>query len=146
MLVQGSLITSLLATCLGIGALGCVEGGTLAISAGAPVAAAVRGTVTDCGVPLAGAEIVLRVRQDEPGQARPVDARIGPVTTSREGRYLIEVSPAFAVPGRASVQLRVTAGGVTRELPRGTLELRLGLPARDTVRLDADLGQERRVC
>lgn len=108
--------------------------------------AAVRGTITDCGTPIAAAEVVLRVQQDEPEQTRPVDARIGPVTTSREGRYLIEVGPAFAVPGPANVELRVTAGGVTQEISGGTLEFRLGLPARDTLRWDADLGQERGVC
>lgn len=109
--------------------------------------AAVRGTVTDCGIPLAGADVVLRVRQDEPGQARPVDARIGPITTSREGRYLIEVSPAFAVPGLASVQLQVTPeGGATQQVTAGTLELRIGRPARDTTRINADLGEERGEC
>jgi hypothetical protein len=135
-----------LATCLCIGAIGCGEGGFLAISVGAPATAVVRGSITDCGIPLPGADVVLQVQQDQPGQARPVDARIGPVTTSGEGRYLIEVAPAFAVPGPAGVQLWVTAGGVTREIPGGTLKLRLGLPARDTIRLDADLGREREAC
>jgi hypothetical protein len=110
------------------------------------VAAVVRGTITSCGSPVVGAQVVLRVQQDEPDQARPVDSRIGPVTTSRQGRYLIEVGPAFAVPGPADVQLRVTADGITQEFPGGILELRLGLPARDTLRLDADLRQERGVC
>jgi hypothetical protein len=110
------------------------------------VTAVVRGTITSCGSPVVGAQVVLRVQQDEPDQARPVDSRIGPVTTSRQGRYLIEVGPAFAVPGPADVQLRVTADGITQEFPGGILELRLGLPARDTLRLDADLRQERGVC
>lgn len=134
-----------LAACLCLVSLACVEGGNLAISAGAPVAAVVRGTITDCATPVAAAEVVLRVQQDQPEQARPVDTRIGPVTTSRQGKYLVEVGPAFAVPGPARVQLRVTAGGETREVS-GTLEFRLGLPARDTLRLDADLGQERGAC
>jgi hypothetical protein len=130
-----------------IGALGCEEGGNLAVSAGAPVTAVVQGTIRECGRPLAGAQVELQVQQDEPEQARPVDARIGPVTTSREGRYVVEVGPAFAIPGQASVLLRVTpSGGVTQEIPGGTLELRLGQPARDTTRLDADLGLERGVC
>lgn len=137
----------LLVSLLSVGSLGCVEGGSLAISAGAPVTAVVRGTITDCGTPLGGAEVVLRVQQDEPEQARTVDARIGPVTTSREGRYLIEVGPPFAIPGPASVQLRVTPeGGPTQEIAVGNLELRLGLPARDTARINADLGQERGAC
>lgn len=136
----------LLAGVLNLSALGCVEGGDLAVSAGAPATAVVQGTISDCGTPVASAEVVLQVQQDEPGQARPVDANIGPVTTSREGRYIVEVGPAFAVPGPASVQLRVTVSGVSQEIPGGTLELRLGRPARDTTRLDADLGAERGMC
>jgi hypothetical protein len=136
-----------LATCLCIGAIGCGEGGFLAISAGAPATAVVRGTITDCGIPLPGADVVLQVQQDQPGQARPVDARIGPVTTSGEGRYLIEVAPAFAVPGRASVELRVTPeAGATQQLAVGTLELRIGRPAQDTTRINVDLGEERGAC
>jgi hypothetical protein len=89
----------------------------------------------------------LRVQQDQPGQARPVDARIGPVTTSGEGRYLIEVAPAFAVPGPAGVQLRVTPeGGATQQVAVGALELRIGRPARDTTRINVDLGEERGAC
>jgi hypothetical protein len=146
-LLQERVITSSLVMCLGIGALGCVEGGFLAISAGAPVTAAVQGTITDCGIPIAGADVELRVQQNQPGQARPVDARIGPVTTSGEGRYLIEVAPAFAVPGPANVQLRVTPeGGATQQVAAGTLELRMGRPARDTMHLNIDLGQERGAC
>ena len=136
----------LLVPSLCLGALGCLEGGDLAVSAGAPVTAAVRGTISDCGQPVSGAAVVLQVQQDEPGQARPVDARIGPVTTSAQGRYIVEVGPPFAVPGPASVQLHVTAAGVTQDVPGGTLNLTLGLPARDTVRFDADLGAERGGC
>jgi hypothetical protein len=137
----------LLVTFLGVGGLGCVEGGSLAVSAGAPVTAVVRGTITDCGIPIAGADVELRVQQDQPGQARPVDARIGPVTTSGEGRYLIEVAPAFAVPGPAGVQLRVTPeAGATQQVAVGALELRIGRPARDTTRINVDLGEERGAC
>jgi hypothetical protein len=137
----------LLVTFLGVGGLGCVEGGSLAVSAGAPVTAVVQGAITDCGIPIAGADVELRVRQDQPGQARPVDARIGPVTTSGEGRYLIEVAPAFAVPGPAGVQLRVTPeGGATQQVAVGALELRIGRPARDTTRINVDLGEERGAC
>jgi hypothetical protein len=132
--------------CLSAGLLGCVEGGNLAISAGAPVTAVVQGRITDCGRPVSSAEVVLQVQQDRQEQARPVDTRIGPVTTTREGEYLIEVGPSFAVPGPASMQLQVTAGGVTQEVPGGTLELRLGQPPRDTTRFDADLGTERGAC
>jgi hypothetical protein len=131
---------------LSICVLGCVEGGNLAISAGAPVMAAVQGRITDCGQPVSSAEVVLRVQQNRPGQSRPVDTRIGPVTTTREGEYLLEVGPSFAVPGPASMQLQVTGGGITREIPGGTLELRMGQPPRDTTRFDADLGMERGVC
>jgi hypothetical protein len=58
----------------------------------------------------------------------------------------VEVGPAFAVPGPASVQVQVTAAGATREIPGGTLELRLGQPARDTTRIDVDVGLERGAC
>jgi hypothetical protein len=44
-------------TALCLAGLGCVEGGALAISAGAPVMAAVRGQATDCGRPVAGADV-----------------------------------------------------------------------------------------
>jgi hypothetical protein len=125
---------------------GCVEGGALAISAGAPVTAAVRGTVTDCGRPVSGAEVVLRVRQDLADQARPVDARVGPVTTGRDGRYLAEIGPAFAVPGRAGVQLKVTASGITVKREEAQLQFTLGTPARDTLRIDTDLAIHRGFC
>jgi hypothetical protein len=129
-----------------MGAFGCVEGGNLAVSGGAPVTAVVQGTITDCGRPIANAEVFLHVEQNEPQQARPVDARIGPVTTNRSGSYIVEVGPAFAVPGPARVQVQVTAAGATREIPGGTLELRLGQPARDTTRIDVDVGLERGAC
>jgi hypothetical protein len=134
------------AGCLSIAALACVEGGNLAISAGAPVTGAVEGRISRCGDPVGGAQVLLLVQQDQPEQARPVDARIGPVTTSRGGEYLLEVAPAFAVPGLATVQLRVTADGTTEDIPGKTVQLRLGLPPRDTTRLDADLGVELRQC
>ena len=138
--------TCFLAGSLSIAAPGCVEGGNLAVSAGAPVTGALEGKITRCGDPVAGAQILVLVQQDQPEQARPVDARIGPVTTSRSGEYLVEVAPAFAVPGLATVQLRVTADGITQDIPGKTLELRLGLPARDTTQFDADLGVELRQC
>jgi hypothetical protein len=91
--------------------------------------------------------VVLRIQQDEPEQARAVDARVGPVLTSSQGKYLIEVGPAFAVPGPAGVQLLVTPeGSPTQEIAVGTLELRLGLPARDTARINVDLGKELGAC
>jgi hypothetical protein len=128
-----------------LGGIACGEGGNLAISAGAPVSGLVIGRITRCGDPVAGAEVLLLVQQDRPEQARPVDARIGPVNTSSEGRYQVEVSPAFAVPGEASMQLRVTENGLTQEIG-GTLALNLGVPPRDTTRFDADLGAERGQC
>jgi hypothetical protein len=139
-------ITHLLPMLLCLGVMACGDTWSLAISAGAPVTIAVRGTIFDCGKPVAGAEVLLLVQQDQPGQSRPVDADIGPVTTTLKGSYLLEVGPAFAVPGPASMQLRVTSAGVTREIPGGTLELRMGLPPRDTTRFDVDLGAERGAC
>jgi hypothetical protein len=137
----------LMTAALGLAPFGCVvEGGDLAISAGAPVTAALEGRITRCAEPVLGAEVLLLLQQDQPGQARPVDARIGPVSTTRDGRYLVEISPAFAVPGAVSVQLRITADGITQEIPGRTLELRLGVPPRDTVRFDADIGVERKEC
>jgi hypothetical protein len=137
----------LLAGSLSFGALACVaEGGDLAVSAGAPVTGALEGKITRCGDPVAGAQVLVLVQQNQPEQARPVDARIGPVTTSREGEYLTEVAPAFAVPGVATIQLRVTADGVTQDIPGRTLVLQLGVPPSDTTRLDADLGVELRQC
>ena len=122
------------------GVLACGEVELLAISAGAPVTGVVEGAVTECGAPVPEAEVVLLLQQPKPGQTRPVNARIGPVTTDRQGEYLVEVGPAFALPGPALVRLRVTPpGGPTLELPGGVLELSLGSPARDTTRIDAEL-------
>jgi hypothetical protein len=129
-----------------MGVLACGEGGSLAISAGAPVTAAVRGRITDCGQPVPHAMVLLLVQQDLSEQTRPVDSRVGPVTTARDGAYFLNLSPSFAVPGPASIQLRISAAGVTQEIAGGTLEFRLGAPARDTMRLDADLGAERGSC
>ena len=132
---------------LSLGGLACGEVEFLAISAGAPVTAVVQGAVTECGAPVPEAEVVLLLQQIKPGQVRPVNARTGPVTTDRQGEYVVEVGPAFTVPGPASVRLRVTPpGGATVELPGGVLELRMGSPARDTTRLDADLGPAPEVC
>jgi hypothetical protein len=73
-----------------------------------------------------------------------VDARIGPVTTARDGSYVVEVGPAFAVPGQASVEL--TVSGLTDPITGGTLRFTLGVPPHDTLRLDADVGAERGSC
>ena len=121
-------------------ALACVEGGNLAVSGGAPVAAAVQGRISRCADPVVGADVLLLVQQDRPEQSRPVDARFGPVVTSREGKYVVEISPAFAVPGAATFQLRVNGDGRTQDISGGTLDLQLGVPARDTSRFDVDLG------
>lgn len=133
--------------CLSLAWLGCGEGGDLALSAGAPVTGAVAGTITDCGAAVPGATVVVLVQQAEPGQTRPVDTRTGPAATDRRGEYRMEIAPAFAVPGPASVRLLVTPpGGPARELPGGTLELGLGEPARDTLRVDLDVGVVAGVC
>ncbi|MFL5448826.1 MAG: hypothetical protein ACJ8A6_03545 [Gemmatimonadales bacterium] len=126
--------------------LACVEGGSLAISAGAPVTAAVQGHITNCGEAVPNASVLLVVQQDLQEQSRPVDTRIGPVTTTHDGAYAFHVSPSFAVPGPASIQLEVTTGGTTDEIEGGTLEFRMGSPARDTTRFDVDLGNRRRAC
>jgi hypothetical protein len=126
------------------GALGC-EVSNLAISAGAPVSAAVQGVITDCGRAVAGGEVVLRVQQDERYQTRPVDVEVGPVTTSRNGRYVVEVGPSFAVPGRARVEL-VSVNGTMMDLVGPDLHFALGVPPRDTLRLDADVGAHRGSC
>jgi hypothetical protein len=136
----------LVASCWSMGLLACVEGGNLAISAGAPVTAAVRGRITECGRAVPDAEVLLAVQQDLEEQARPVNIRSGPVTTGRDGGYFMDVSPSFAVPGPASMLLLVTTEGRTHQIDGGTLELRLGVPARDTARFDADLGSERGSC
>jgi hypothetical protein len=126
--------------------LGCVEGGNLAISAGAPVMAAIRGRVTDCGTAVAGAEVVIRVQQDRVDQARPVDTRVGPLTTGRDGSYFAEIGTAFAVPGRASVLVTVRAGGITAKVEGAALHFEIGRPPRDTLRVDADLSADRGFC
>jgi hypothetical protein len=125
---------------------GCVEGGNLAISAGAPVTAAVLGHITQCGRAVANAEVVLAVQQNLDEQARPVDTRLGPRTTGRDGGFLFDVSPSFAIPGNANMQLQVTMHGVKHEIVGGTLEFRLGVPPLDTARFDADLGAETGAC
>ncbi len=132
---------------LSIGTLACGDVAELTISAGAPVTAAVEGIITECRTPVPKAEVVLLLKQAEPGQARPVDAQIGPVITGRRGEYFVELGPPFAVPGLARVRLRVTPPGEpTRDVPGGILELRMGRPAQDTVRLDADLGVAAGLC
>jgi hypothetical protein len=126
--------------------LGCVEVESLVISAGAPVTGAVRGRITDCGIPTVGVRLVFRVQQDGPEQARPVDTRIGPVTTGKDGSYVVEIGPAFAVPGPATVQLNVAGAETGSALAAGTLRFTLGVPARDTLQLDADLGAANQRC
>jgi hypothetical protein len=126
-------------------AVGCVEGGSLAISAGAPVTAAVEGRITDCRRPLAGAELVFRVQQSDPEQARPVDAEVGPVTTSRDGIYVMEISPPFIIPGPARLQLQAV-NGVSVGVPGPNLSFTLGSAPHDTLRFDADVGLFRHTC
>jgi|SRR6476469_2992136 len=127
--------------------LGCGEAGDLALSAGAPATAAVAGTITSCGVPVAGAAVALLVQQDESGQARPVHTRTTATTTDAGGEWHLEVAPAFGVPGPAVVRLLVTPpGGATQDLTGGTVELGLEQPPRDTLHLDADVGTAARVC
>lgn len=137
---------------LGLAALsamltGCIEGGDLAVSAGAPVSGAVRGTVLECGRPLPSVGVAVHLQQSQSGQARPVDQQIGPVVTDAGGGYLIEVEPPFAIPGAATVALVVTLpDGAPHELSGATLDLELGTPPRDTLRLDADVGLESGAC
>jgi hypothetical protein len=131
---------------LALATLGCVEGGNLAVSGGAPVTAAVQGRITRCGEAVSGALVVVFVEQNRPEQSQPVNAQVGPVATTRGGQYVVELSPSFAVPGPANLELRVTAQGITQDIPGGSIELRLGVPPRDTARFDADLGQERNEC
>ncbi len=123
----------------------CGEVSFLAISAGAPVTGAVRGVITFCGKPVPFPELRLRVQQDRPEQARPVDAHIGPFTGNRDGSYLVEFDPGFAVPGPATVQLEVASAG-RDSVAQGTLQFTLGTPAHDTLRLDADLGMQSMSC
>jgi hypothetical protein len=129
-----------------LGAVGCVEVESLVISAGAPVTGAVRGRITDCGIPTVGIRLVFRVQQDGPEQTRPVDTRIGPITTGQDGSYIVEIGPAFAVPGPAAVQLSLAGAETGSALAGGTLRFTLGLPARDTLQLDADLGAANQRC
>jgi hypothetical protein len=106
----------------------------------------VQGHITECGRAIANAEVVLAVQQNLDEQARPVDTSIGPHATGPDGGFLFDVSPSFAVPGSARMQLLVTAHGVRHEIAGGTLEFRLGVPPRDTARFDADLGVEAGTC
>lgn len=121
-----------------VAGLACGETTGLAISAGGPVSGVVRGTITDCGAPASGVEVLLAVRQAPVGQVRPVDVVLGPDTTDDQGGYLFDVAPGFAVPGAAEVQLRETDSVGPKALASGVLELSLGEEARDTLRLDAD--------
>lgn len=132
---------------LSLALFGCGEAGDLALSAGAPATAAVAGTITDCGTPVAGASVALRVDQDESGQARPVDSRTPAVVTDRAGAYLVEIAPAFAIPGPATVRLLVAPpGGAMQDIAGGTAEFGLLQPPSDTLHLDADLGVAARAC
>ena len=123
----------------------CGEVTFLAISAGAPVAGVVHGVITFCGKAVESPELHLRVQQNRPEQAHPVDARIGPFTGNRDGTYLAEVGPSFAVPGPATVQLEVTSARMD-SVALGTLQFTLGTSAHDTLRLDADLGLQHGSC
>jgi hypothetical protein len=136
---------ALAATC--IAGLACGETTGLAVSAGGPVSGVVRGTITDCGAPAAGVEVLVHVQQAAVGQARPVNTEIGPDTTDDRGGYLLEVSPGFGVPGAAEVGLREASDTTDADdLASGVLELSLGQPARDTLQLDADLAKAPRAC
>jgi hypothetical protein len=111
------------------------------------VTAAVDGTITRCGVPVSDAEVVLRVQQDDIGQARPVDTQVGPVATDGGGRYVVTLSPSFAIPGPATVALQVTPqGGALQELTVATVQMTLGEPPRDTLHLSGDVGLATRAC
>src|SRR5262245_44941101 len=133
-------------TALGIGSLACGETTGLAVSAGGPVSGVVRGSITECGTPAAGVRVILHVQQAAVGQARPVNTDIGPDTTDDRGEYLLDVAPGFGVPGAAEVHLRESDDGDSADLASGLLELSLGQPARDTLRLDADLAKAPRAC
>jgi hypothetical protein len=134
-----------IAALLSLAAASC-EVVALFISTGAPVGAVVHGRITFCGTAVIGAQVRLLVQQNRPEQNRPVDSRIGPVVTTRDGQYIMDVGPSFAVPGPASMEMEVTSRGVTDSIPGGTLELRMGLPPNDTTRFDADLGAEHGSC
>ncbi len=132
---------------LGVAGLACGETTGLALSAGGPVTAVVTGTITDCGTPASGVEVVLAIQQAAVGQARPVDTRIGPDTTDGRGEYLFDLAPGFGVPGAAMVQLEeVSDSADAKELGSGVVELTLGQEARDTLRLDADRERARESC
>src|SRR5919112_6179930 len=100
-------LTALLPYLVVLPAIACGEGGSLAISAGAPVSAAVRGRLTECGLAVSSANVLLAVQQDL-NQTRPVDIRVGPQTTAPDGGFFFQLSPSFAVPGGARLQLQVT--------------------------------------
>jgi hypothetical protein len=130
-----------------IGSLACGETTGFALSGGGPVTGVVTGTITTCGAPASGVEVVLAVQQAAVGQARPVDTEIGPQTTDARGRYLFDVSPGFGVPGAAMVQLQeVSDSADARDLANGVVELTLGQEARDTLRLDAERERAREAC
>ena len=134
-----NLFKSLISAPLLLSIAACGEVTFLAISAGAPVAGVVHGIITFCGNAVASPELRLRVQQDRPEQAHPVDARLGPFTGNPDGSYRVEVGPSFAVPGPATVQLEVTSARMD-SVAQGTLNFTLGTPAHDSLRLDADLG------
>ena len=142
-----NVVRSAAAAALGIASFACGETTGLAVSAGGPVSGVVRGTITDCGTPAAGVDVLVHVQQATVGQARPVDTEVGPETTDDRGGYLLEVSPGFGVPGAAEVALREASDSAdAHELASGVLELTLGQPARDTLRLDADLASGPKAC
>ena len=143
--IEMTLFKSLVPVPLLLSLSACGEVTFLAISAGAPVAGVVHGVITFCGKPVKSPELHLRVQQNRPEQAHPVDARIGPFTGNRDGSYLVEVGPSFAVPGPATVQLEVTSARMD-SVALGTLQFTLGTPAHDTLRLDADLGRLHGTC
>jgi hypothetical protein len=140
-----TLVKSLAPVPLLLGICACGEVTFLAVSAGAPVAGVVHGVITFCGSAVKSPELQLRVQQNRPEQAHPVDARIGPFTGNRDGSYLVEVGPSFAVPGPATVQLEVTSARMD-SVAMGTLQFTLGTPAHDSLRLDADLGLQHGSC
>jgi hypothetical protein len=131
---------------MGLAGVACGETTGLAVSAGGPVSGVVRGTITDCGTPAAGVVVIVHVQQAAVGQVRPVDTEIGPDTTDDRGEYLLDVAPGFGVPGAAEVHLRESEDAASSDLASGVLELSLGQPARDTLRLDADLATAPRAC
>ena len=91
---------------LSLAALACGETTGLAVSAGGPVSGVVRGTITECGEPVAGVRVLVHVQQAAAGQVRPVNTEVGPDTTDDRGGYLLDVSPGFGVPGAAEIRLQ----------------------------------------